>query len=304
MKKRDEILLLGAHMSIADGIEKSITRGESIGCTAIQIFTKSNRQWSAKEITDESAKLFKETYNNSSIKSVIVHASYLINIGSESEITNKKSIKALSEELDRCEILDLPYLVLHPGSRQNTKEEDCLNRIANGINEIFSQDTGKTTLLLENMAGMGTSVGHKFEQLAKIYEQIEQKKRIGICFDTCHAFAAGYDFRIKKGYEDMWKEFDDILGLKLLKAMHINDCTKECGSKVDRHAHIGKGQINTEAFKLLFNDERFLDIPKVLETPIKKEIEEYIPDLKVIVNLLTQNNKKLVKNTRLEEYLR
>lgn len=303
MQKNNKILLLGAHMSISEGIEKSIIRGESIGCTAIQIFTKSNRQWHSKEITDESAQIFKTTYKNSSIKSIIVHASYLINLGSESQLINQKSIKALSQELERCKKLDLPYLVLHPGSRQNTSEKDSLKKIAEGINEIFSQDNGNTMILLENMAGMGTSIGHTFDQLAEIYQQIENKKRIGICIDTCHAFASGYDIRLEKDYNNMWNVFNDRLGFKLLKAIHINDSLKGCGSKIDRHAHIGKGQIGTDSFKLLFNDDRFFDVPKILETPIKNGMEDFVQDIKTIIGLLNKKNKIFVNNTGLEKYL-
>ena len=303
MQKNNKTLLLGAHMSIAGGIEKSITRGESIGCTAIQIFTKSNRQWHSKEITDENAQIFKATYKNSSIKSIIVHASYLINLGSESQLINQKSIKALLRELDNCKKLDLPYLVLHPGNRQNTPEKDSLKKIADSINEVFSLDNGNTMILLENMAGMGTSVGHTFDQLAEIYQQIENKKRAGICIDTCHAFASGYDIRSEKDYNNMWNSFNDCLGFELLKAIHINDSLKGCGSKVDRHAHIGKGQIGADAFEMLFNDNRFLDVPKILETPIKNGIEDFVQDIKTIVNLLDQKNKIFVSNTGLEKYL-
>jgi len=302
--KKNSGLLFGAHMSISGGYEKAILRGESIGCTAIQIFTKSNRQWAAKPISDHEAELFQKKFKESTVKSVIVHASYLINIGSSDQAINQNSIHALIEELGRCEKLGLSYLVLHPGSRQGTSEKECLIIIAESLNKVFAQQKSTVMVLLENTAGMGTSVGYTFEQLAEIYSQVTDKKRLGICVDTCHAFAAGYDFRTKSVYDKTWEEFDKILGLDLLKAMHINDSKKPCGSKVDRHAFIGKGVMGLEAFKLLFNDERFFDIPKTLETPIENGLpEEYIPDMQTIIDLLSDKNKKLVEHTPLNRYL-
>ena len=267
MTKKKHSLLLGAHMSISGGLEKSIERGESINCTAIQIFTKSNRQWTAKKLTDDSRSLFKERVKDSFIRSIIVHATYLINLGSPDIQTNKKSVTAVCEELKRCEQLDIPYLVLHPGSHLKSGEKTCLEKISDALNTIFEKTPGKTMILLENMAGQGSQVCYSFEQLAYIRSRSAYKKRLGICFDTCHAFAAGYDFRTQGSYTKIWKQFDTIIGLENLKAIHINDSKKELGSKIDRHEEIGKGKIGLEAFRLLFNDKRFFDIPKILETP-------------------------------------
>lgn len=303
MITKKDALLFGAHMSITGGLEKCFERGESIGCTAIQIFTKSNRSWHAKEITDNDASLFIETSKQSSIKSVVVHASYLINLGSENKITNDKSVYALIEEVKRCQKLGLRYLILHPGAKQGSTENECLNIISKNINHVFSETSDQVMILLENTAGMGSSVGYTFEQLAQIIDGVKNKKRIGICFDTCHAFAAGYDFSAESGYKKMWEEFDAILGINNLKAMHINDSKKECGSKVDRHEHIEKGKIGKEAFKLLFNDEKFLNIPKILETPIEI-MEDFIPDMKRIIDLIEPKNQKMVLNTNLEQYLK
>lgn len=292
-------LKLGGHVSISGGIEKSIKRGESINCTAIQIFTKSNRQWNAKPISDEESDLFKHTLKQSTIKSVVVHASYLINIASLDDTVSKKSTDALKDELERCDKLDIPYLILHPGTSGSDDPKKCLNRIAENINNIYKHTKLNAVILLEIMAGQGTSVASKFEQLAEIYKQIENKKKIGICFDTCHAFASGYDFRTKESYEKMWSNFDNVLGLQLLKVIHFNDSKKDLGSKIDRHEFIGKGKIGKTAFEMLINDERFLDTIKILEVPVDT-IDDYLPDMKLLVSMLSHKNHQLIKNTNLE----
>jgi deoxyribonuclease-4 len=287
------ILLLGAHMSIAGGFEKAIERGESIGCTAIQIFSKSNRQWFAKPINDTQADSFKAALKNSFIESIIIHASYLINLGSPDKTILHKSTKALIEELERAEQLGIKYVVLHPGAHLNSGENICLDHIADTLNNILDSTPRSTALLLEIMAGQGSSVCYTFEQLATLYNQSSHKKRIGICFDTCHAFAAGYDFRTENTYEKLWKEFDTILGLDLLKAMHINDSKKPLGSRIDRHEEIGDGLIGLTGFKLLFNDPRFFNVPKILETP-HDNLTHYLKNMQLIVQLITpQNQRKL-----------
>lgn len=294
-------LLLGAHVSISNGIENVFERGESIGCTAMQIFTKNNRQWHAKELEENTINLFKEKAKESSIKDIIVHATYLINIGSSDPQINKKSTDSLINELKRCKSLGLKYLVLHPGSYQKSTESDCLKIISEKLNAVFEQ-VPDVSILVENMAGMGTSVGYNFEQLATIREKVEFKNRIGFCFDTCHAFAAGYDFSTPESYEQMWKNFDSILGISNLKAIHLNDSKKDLSTYVDRHEFISKGKIETKAFELLINDERFFDVPKILETPVET-FKDYEKDLATLVNLISENNKFLVENTLLEKYL-
>ena len=290
--RKEHSLLLGAHMSIAGKMSLAIERGESIGCTAIQIFTKSNRQWHAKAITQEEAASLKKAYQDSSIQSVIAHAAYLINIGSPSEEIEKKSVNALEIEINRCTDLTIPYLVLHPGSHGNTDEESCLARISANIDKLLSA-TSDCTILLETMAGQGSSVGHTFEQLAQIIKHSEHKRRIGICFDTCHAFAAGYDFRTEKTYNLMWEQFDKIIGINKLKAIHINDSQKDIGSRVDRHADIGKGRIGLKAFELLLNDSRFFDIPKVLETP-RDDLADYKKNMETLIDLISPKTRKLL----------
>lgn len=285
-------LLLGAHMSIAGKMSYAIDLGESIGCTAIQIFTKSNRQWHAKAITQAEAMAFKEAWKNSSITSVIAHASYLINIGSPNKNLEHKSVTALTLEMERCALLDVPYLVLHPGSHSDTDEEECLKRMSKNLDEIFKH-VPHGSILLETMAGQGTSVGHTFEQLAQIIKHSKHKKRLGVCFDTCHAFAAGYDFTTEQSYKAMWKKFDKIIGINKLKAIHVNDSKQTCGSHVDRHADIGKGKMGTKAFELLFNDPHLFDIPKILETP-RSELSDYRKNMDTLVDLLSNKTKKLL----------
>ncbi|NDD59339.1 MAG: deoxyribonuclease IV [Chlamydiae bacterium] len=260
-------MLLGAHMSIEGGAHEALIRSVTIGCTTLQIFTKSNRQWTAKSLTQEEAELFKKTQKEVGITSVIAHASYLINIASGKADIHTKSINALTKELDRCKLLGIPYLVLHPGSRLNTPLEEALERVALGIDTALRNSQSDTMVLLETMAGQGTTVGSTFNELGTILKKISHKSQVGVCLDTCHVFAAGYDFTTKATYEKLWEDFDKEIGLENLKAIHINDSKKALGSHVDRHADIGTGEIGLEGFRLLMNDKRFSLVPKILETP-------------------------------------
>lgn len=289
IKKRR--LLLGAHMSIAGRFENAIEQGTSLGCTTIQLFTKSNRQWAAKPITQEEADTFRAAVKNSDIAPVVAHATYLINIGSPDPEIQQKSIKAVIDELGRCDQLGIPYLVLHPGSHVDSGEETCLERIARNLDTILESAPGETKILLETMAGQGSTVCYAFEQIATIRRLSHNKHRIGVCFDTCHAFAAGYDFTTPEGYETMWQEFDKSIGLEHLYVIHVNDSMKDLDCRVDRHADIGKGKIGSEAFALLFNDPRFFDIPKILETP-KEELADDERNMRTIIGLLTDQTKK------------
>lgn len=278
--------LLGAHMSIAGGVKNALIRGESIGCTAIQIFTANNRQWSLQKISDDQVQEYLDYKKQSSIQSVISHAIYLLNVGSENTDIAQKSRDALEMELIRCDQLEIPCTVLHPGAHVQSTEEQCLERIAANINLVLNKNNTSCMILLENMAGQGSSIGHAFEQLAQIIDAIENKKRIGVCFDTCHAFAAGYNFTTDNGYKKMWDDFDASVGLKYLKAIHLNDSKKACGARVDRHDHIGQGLIGLEAFTLIMNDDRFVHIPKILETPKEKDLEDDVRNLKILRNLI------------------
>lgn len=261
-------LLLGAHVSAAGGFDKSFERAEEIGATCMQIFTKSNRQWAAKNISKEEAQLFITKQKESSISAVVAHAAYIINLGSKNDSTVQQSTESLAQELQRCEQLHIPYLVLHPGTARFENEEKSLQFIAQQIDvAIEKSHTKKVLLLLETMAGQGNTLGHTFQQLETIIKNASHADRIGICFDTCHAFAAGYNFDTPSTYNDMWQEFDNTIGLHKLKAFHINDSKKELNSRVDRHEEIGKGKIPTNSFSLILKDKRFQHIPKIIETP-------------------------------------
>lgn len=280
MVKKD--ILLGAHVSIAGGMYKAFDRGEKIGCTAIQIFTKSGRSWFAKKLTTDEIEKFKERNKESTIKSVIAHSAYLINIGSKNSDTEKKSLKSLIQELERCKELGIPYLVLHPGSHLGAGEEECIKKISKNLDLALKSVKGKVMILLENVAGQGTNVGYTFEQLKEIRDLCKEKKRIGICLDTCHVFAAGYPINTEKGYKETIKKFEKTLGIRSLKAIHLNDSKDGLGEKKDRHANIGKGKIPLSTFRLIMNDPKLKNIPKILETPIKKDESEYIPEIKLL----------------------
>lgn len=279
-------LLIGAHVSIAGGFNQAIIRGQNIGATCIQIFTKSNRQWYAKPITQDDVAQFLTQQKASSIQMVVAHASYLINLASAKEETAQKSLHALIDELLRCEMLHIPYLVLHPGTYPSIEgRAETLALIAKQINIAFHTVKPKyTTLLLETMAGQGSTVGKTFEELEAIIKHVTLKSHIGVCVDTCHIFAAGYEFYDEKSYKQLWQHFDTIIGLEKLKVFHINDSKKEHNSLVDRHQHIGHGKIKPEAFKLLMQDKKFANIPKILETP--KETDEFEDDKRNLATLL------------------
>lgn len=282
MKKNG--LLIGAHVSIAGGFDQAIVRGEKIGATCIQIFTKNNRQWKSKKITQQQADAFTLQQKNSSIKVVVAHAAYLINLGSTNKLVVEKSVHALVDELERCDMLRIPYLVLHPGTLKKDDEQNSLEFIAEHINKVLQQAQPKhVTLLLETMAGQGSVAGHTFEQLATIIKHIKHKRYVGVCIDTCHIFAAGYLFDTPATYKKLWQQFDQTIGLEKLKVFHFNDSKKETGSRVDRHEHIGKGKIGAAAFKLLMNDARFADVAKILETP--KGQDEFTDDIKNLETL-------------------
>jgi len=272
-------------MSIAGHFYKAIERGESIDCTAIQIFTKSGRSWASKKITDEESNTFKERLKNSPIKSVITHASYLINLGSSKTDIAKKSIHALTDELNRCHQLGIDYIVLHPGAHLGEGEDVGIAQIAKHLDQAISQSDGNTKVLLETMAGQGTTLGTTFEQLKKIRSLCDEKKRVGVCLDTCHIFAAGYDLSSEKAYEKVIQQFDDILGLNLLHAIHLNDSKTPCNSRVDRHAPIGEGHIPLEVFKKIMNDKRLADVPKILETPTDQDMKLYAKEIKLLRGL-------------------
>ena len=264
--------LLGAHVSIAGGVYNAISNGEKIGANAIQIFSKNQNRWVNKPLTDEDAQKFREMWAASPIREVVIHDSYLINLGSPDPALLQKSRDAFLDEMDRAEKLGVKFLVFHPGSHMKAGEEIGLNTIADSLNVLLgARPDYQVKLLLETTAGQGTNLGYTFEQLAYIRERVEEKERVGVCLDTAHVFAAGYDLRTPETYEATVQKFDEVLGLDNLFAIHLNDTNKELGSRVDRHEHIGQGLLGVETFRRLINDPRFVALPKVLETPGKEE---------------------------------
>lgn len=285
MTNKKSSLLLGAHMLIGDGLPMALEHGKSIGCTVIQLFTKSTRQWHSRPISAQEGKLFRETQEKCGIKTVVAHASYLINLASSSKEIVAKGRAGLVEELERCELLGIPTLVLHPGSAGTKSIDDAIKQVAHEIDAALAKAQSNTIIALENMAGQGSVICSKFEQLAQIKKLVSHKKRLGFAFDTCHAFVAGYNLTDKKGYESVWDEFEKHISLSDLKAIHVNDSKKPFGSRVDRHEDIGKGLIGIDFFKLLMNDKRFEKIPKILETP-KESLDEDARNLKTLINLI------------------
>lgn len=301
MATKKHTLLLGGHVSIAGGIEKALVRAENMGFTAMQIFTKSNRQWLAKPLTKEAINAYKDASKKTSVKHVVVHASYLINIGSPNKDSAKRATTALAQELRRCEQLGIQYLIFHPGARLSSSIEECLSQIAKNIDAVLDSVPGKSMLLIENMAGQGTTIGATFEQLSNIRKQVRNKKRVGFCFDTCHAIAAGYDMRSPSAYKKLWELFEKNIGITHLKAFHLNDSKKELNSHVDRHEFINKGTIGLWPFAQICNDERFWDIPKILETPVKTE-KDYESDIRLLVDNIQKKNSFLLKENPLARY--
>jgi deoxyribonuclease-4 len=262
--------LLGAHCSIAGGLENALLEGAALGCTCIQMFTHSNRQWNIKPLDDESVQRFNQARNATGIDQIAVHSSYLINIGSPKKNVAHVSVHTLRQELERCEQLKIPYLIMHPGAALQDSPEECIKRIADALASVCTEVPYKyTKILLENMAGQGSVIGSTLEQLAEIKKLVvHHKQRIGFCIDLCHAFTAGYNFLTPETYEAFWSECDKMLGLHSIHALHMNDSQKTLGSHVDRHAHIGKGHMGILPFEMIMNDPRFIEVLKILETPL------------------------------------
>lgn len=280
-------MLLGAHMSIAGGIDEAPLRGEAVGCKVIQIFTKSSNQWKARELGEEEIERFKTNGENAGISSVIAHDSYLINLASPNDELRKKSFHAFLDEMDRCRRLGIRYLVMHPGSHTGTGEKEGIKTISDQFNELLHLSDGwKVDITLETTAGQGTNLGYKFEHLAAIMDKVKKKDRLKVCFDTCHTFAAGYNIATEEGYTETMAQFDSLIGLDKLVAFHINDSKKGLGSRVDRHEHLGKGTLGEAPFRFIMNDPRFVNIPKILETPKGKEMEEDRINLAFLRNLV------------------
>jgi len=261
-------LALGAHMSAAGGVDLAITRAAALSMESCQLFTKNANQWNAKPLDPAVVERFQIQKESAGVANLVAHDSYLINVGSPDDANWEKSRNALLIELERCDLLGVPYLVSHPGAHMQSGEEAAIARVAEAINRINdARPGGETSLLIETTAGQGTTLGRTFEEIACIIDKVEDKDRIGVCLDTCHIFVAGYDIRDAETYEATTSAFDEVIGLSWLKVIHLNDAKKGLGSRVDRHTHIGEGELGLEPFRLLMNDPRFDGIPGVLETP-------------------------------------
>jgi deoxyribonuclease-4 len=283
-------MICGAHQSVAGGLHLAFSRGAADGCQAIQVFTKNSGMWKEPVLTDAQVQAFKEAHAGFGARGareegarafVMAHTSYLINLATDDADILKRSIDALVSEVLRCSALGIQYCVLHPGAHLKAGEEIGLRRAAEALDEVHARTAGATArILLENTAGQGTCVGHRFEHLQAIFEGVHDKERLGVCFDTQHAFAAGYDLSTAAGYAKTWADFDAMVGLGRLRAFHLNDSKKPLGSRVDRHEHLGEGNLGLPLFWRLVNDPRFASVPGVVETepregetPFKQEVD-------------------------------
>jgi deoxyribonuclease IV len=270
-------------MSIRGGMSMAIERARSIHCTAMQIFVKNNMQWFARPLSSAEIRAFLDHVQRGELFSVFGHANYLINLAAINPQFHANSIRALTEELVRADQLELPFLVLHPGAHLGAGEEAGLGKIVGSIDEVFRKiPKVKTKIALEITAGQGSCIGHRFEHLAHIVANLREPERLRVCLDTAHLFAAGYDISNESGVRKTFREFDRVIGRDRLVAIHVNDSKTARGSRVDRHEHIGKGQIGLDAFRFVMRSPRFRKIPKVLETPKEKDLAEDVINLKTL----------------------
>jgi deoxyribonuclease-4 len=267
-------------MSISGGVDTAFDRGAQIGCDAMQIFTKNNNQWRAAPLKEDAVERYHRRQAETGITPVVAHASYLLNLATPDDALWRKSIEALLIELERCEVLYIPYLIIHPGSHMESGEDAGIARIAEALNVAHERlPDAQVKIALETTAGQGTNLGYRFEQLAAMIEGTEARDRLTVCYDTCHTLAAGYDFRTPEGYAEVFKQFDEVIGLDRLTVFHFNDSKKDMGSRIDRHAHIGEGEVGLDGFRHILNDPRFQETPMLLETPKSKDMHEDVENL-------------------------
>ncbi|MDR8394273.1 deoxyribonuclease IV [Aliifodinibius sp. S!AR15-10] len=279
---------VGAHVSAAGGVENAPVRAKDIGAKAFALFTKNQRRWKSKPLSEENIEGFKEQVNELgfSMDYIMPHDSYLINLGHPEKAQLEKSRNAFLDEMQRCEQLGIKLLNFHPGSHlDKISPTECLRKNAESINWALDETEG-VTAVFENTAGQGTNMGFTFEQLAEMIDQVEDKERVGVCIDTCHAYAAGYDISTKEGFDKTFQEFNETIGAQYLKAMHLNDSKRELGSRVDRHESLGDGEIGIDAFKFIMQDEQFDDIPMILETP---NTERWAEEIEMLYSFASEN---------------
>lgn len=280
-------MYLGAHMPISGGLDLSVERIRSVRGTALQIFTRNQRQWRTPPLRKEHVRVFLDAVEGWGPYPVAAHGSYLINLASPDGSLRQRSVNALATELRRAERLSIPYLVTHPGSHMDAGVEKGIKRCARSLDSAIRRSgTSRVVVLIENTAGQGTGLGSRFEEIASILKQSVRRRRLGVCLDTCHAFAAGYDFRTPKTYRATFTRLDRLIGLERVRFFHLNDSMYELGSRKDRHQHIGKGEIGLEGFRLLLNDPRFHGVGMVLETPKDESLREDRRNLKVLRSLM------------------
>ncbi|HEY9165061.1 MAG TPA: deoxyribonuclease IV [Candidatus Kryptonia bacterium] len=284
--KIDKHILLGAHMSTAGGLYTAFERADAVGCTAIQIFTKNSNQWKDPELSVDDIKKYLDARNKSKVGIVVSHDSYLINLCAADESILARSRYSFTKEIMRCHALGIDYLVFHPGAHTTRERKEGILLVSESLNEAHESTRNfKVMTLIETTAGQGTTVGSSFEEIAEMISHIKDVSRVGVCLDTCHIFASGYDIRTRETYRATMDKFGEIIGFDKLHAIHLNDAKKPLGSRVDRHEHIGKGEIGKTAFGFIMNDKRFSRIPKLLETP--KGEDGYTFDIKNIKTLLS-----------------
>lgn len=280
----NKLPLLGAHTSTSGGVFNAIIEGKEIKADVLQIFSKNQKQWKGRAYKEGEVEKFHQLIDETGIKPVMVHTSYLINLGSTNELTLSNSIDALIDELQRCHLLKIPYLVLHPGSHLNAGEEVGIKKISQNLKKIVSEaDVDDVIILLETTAGQGTNLGYTFEQLREMMDRSSVDKHLGVCMDTCHIFTAGYDIRTPDAWQKTKQTFDNIIGLHKLKGFHLNDSQKDLGSKVDRHDRIGKGFLGQKPFEIILNDPDMKGLPMILEVPGGPKA--YKQDLKILRGL-------------------
>ncbi len=278
---------LGAHMSIAGGVDKAVERGASIGCETIQIFVKSPNRWAPRKLPPDEIERFRERQEQTGIRPIFAHDSYLVNVGSPDDALWQKSLASLLEEVEHSEALGLPYLVMHPGAHMDAGVEAGLDRVARAIDVVHERTPGyRVRILLETTAGAGTVLGRRFEELCGIIDRVKEPGRLAVCFDTCHVFASGYDLRTREAYEQTMRELERIIGRNRVLAFHLNDSRGGLGSHIDRHENIGEGQLGIDAFRWLLNDPRWADRPMVIETEKSEDMHEDVENLRRLRSLI------------------
>ncbi|HUN66843.1 MAG TPA: deoxyribonuclease IV [Bacteroidota bacterium] len=284
---------IGAHESIAGGVHRAFERAESVDCRALQVFTKNTNQWRAAPLGANDVTNYKTAASKSSIRFVMAHDSYLINLCASDPVQREKSLEAFVDELRRCEQLGIGYLNFHPGAHTGRGEAAGMEQMIGALNEAHDRTPGMTVKsVVETTAGQGTVLGYRFEQIREILDGVTDRKRMAVCIDTCHIFAAGYDLRTEAAYEATIREFESVVGLGHLVAIHVNDSKKPLGSRVDRHEHIGKGAIGLSGFRFLMRDDRLRRVPKILETPKGEDLKEDRMNLSILRRLAEKRKGK------------